>query len=151
MVGVDASWAAAGAGTSVPAVPSRPADAKTALKARERVTLTREIRGVPEGTSGVVKVANGLTWARYWVRFDNGAWVGSVSAADLVREGDYEEFLKRRAEEALRPKVEEKPAEAAASGGGGDGGAGGGDSRVPAHLLERSRRARERQAAGGDS
>ena len=125
--------------------------AKTALKARERVTLTRGIRGVPEGTNGVVKVANGLTWARYWVQFDNGEWVGSVSAADLVREGEYEEFKKRRAEEALRPKVEEKPAEAASSAPAGGAAAGGAASRVPAHLLERSQAARARKAAGGDS
>lgn len=125
--------------------------AKNALKARERVTLTRDIRGVPEGTHGVVKVANGLTWARYWVQFDNGAWVGSVSASDLVREGEYEEFKKRRAEEALRPKVEEKPAEATGAGDAGAAAGGGAASRVPAHLLERSQKARARKAAGGDS
>ena len=123
--------------------------AKTTLKPRERVTLTRDIRGVPEGTHGIVKVANGLTWARYWIQFDNGEWIGSVSAADLVREGDYEEFKKRRAEEALRPKTEEKPAEAAAGDGGGAPAAGGAASRVPAHLLERSQKARARKAAGG--
>ena len=130
---------------------SSPDPAKTALKARERVTLTRDIRGVPEGTHGVVKVANGLTWARYWVEFDNGKWVGSVSAADLVREGEYEEYKKRRAEEALRPKVEEKPAEAASGDAGGGAAAGGAASRVPAHLLERSQKARARKAAGGDA
>jgi hypothetical protein len=129
-------------------MPSPPDTAKTALlKARERVTLTRDIRGVPEGMSGVVKVANGLTWARYWVQFDNGSWVGSVSAADLVREGDYEAFKIRRAEEALRPKEEAKPVEAAVAD---DGGGGGAASRVPAHLLERSQKARERKAAGGE-
>ena len=130
---------------------SNPDSAKTALKARQRVTLTRDIRGVPEGTNGVVKVANGLTWARYWVQFDNGEWVGSVSAADLVREGDFEDFKKRRAEELLRPKVEEKPAEAAAASDGGGAAAGGAGGRVPAHLLERSQKARARKAAGGES
>lgn len=119
------------------------------LQAQERVTLTRDIRGVPEGTNGKIKVANGLTWARYWVQFDNGEWVGSVSAADLVREGDYEDFKKRRAEEALRPKVEAKPAEAAAAADSGAA-AGGAASRVPAHLLERSQKARARKAAGGE-
>jgi hypothetical protein len=128
---------------------SSPSATKTPLKPGNRVTLTRSIRGVPEGTHGRVKVTQGLTWARYWVEFDNGMWVGSVSAADLVREGDYEEFVKRRAEEALRPK-EPEPAAAAAASGGGDGGAGGGGgaaSRVPAHLLERSQKARARKAA----
>ena len=124
--------------------------AKTPLKPQERVTLTRAIRGVPEGTHGRVKVANGLTWARYWVEFDNGAWVGSVSASDLVREGDYDEFVKRRAEEALRPKEVAAPAAAAADDGGGGAAAGGPASRVPAHLLERSQKARARKAAGGE-
>jgi hypothetical protein len=119
--------------------------AKTTLKPRDRVTLTRDIRGVPEGTNGRVKVADGLTWARYWVQFDNGEWVGSVSGADLVREGDYEEFKKRRAEEALRPKVVEQPVAAAADSGAAAPAAGGG--RVPAHLLERSQKARARKAA----
>jgi hypothetical protein len=122
--------------------------AKTTLKPRDRVTLTRDIRGVPEGTHGVVKVVDGLTWARYWVHFDNGLWIGSVSGSDLVREGDYEEFVKRRAEEALRPKVEEKPVAAAAADTGGAA-AGGPASRVPAHLLERSPKARARKAAAG--
>jgi hypothetical protein len=132
-------------------MPSSPALDKTVVKPRSRVTLTRDIRNVPEGTNGVVKVANGLTWSRYWVQFDNGEWVGSVSGADLVREGDYDEFVQWRAEEALRPKVEDQPAAAAGDGGGDGGGAaaGGADSRVPAHLLERSRAARARRAAAG--
>ena len=138
------------AASIVPPMASSRDTGKTALKPRERVTLTRDIRGVPEGTNGVVKVANGLTWARYWVQFDNGHWVGSVSAADLVREGDFEEFKKRRAEEALRPKVEDAPAAAPAADAGGGGG-GAASSRVPAHLLERSQKARARKAAGGDS
>lgn len=120
------------------------------LRLHERVTLTREIRDVPEGTSGLVKVANGLTWARYWVQFDNGAWVGSVSASDLVREGDWEAFQARRAEEALRPKVEEAPVAAAADAGTGNGSGGAAASKVPPHLLERSQKARARKAAGGD-
>ena len=131
-------------------MPDSPALANTPVKPRSRVTLTRDIRGVPEGTSGVVKVANGLTWARYWVQFDNGEWIGSVSGQDLVREGDYDRFVEWRKEEASRPKVEAAPA-AAASGGGDDGAAaaGGAASRVPAHLLERSRAARARKAAQG--
>src|SRR5688572_30911147 len=114
-------------------MPSRPDTAKAALRVRQRVRFTRDIRGVPEATNGVVKVANGLTWARYWVEFDNGHWVGSVSAADLVREGDFEEFKKRRAEEALRPKVTETPASGggeSSSGGDAGGTAGGAASRV---------------------
>lgn len=116
--------------------------AESTLNPRDRVTLTRAIRNVPEGTNGVVKVTNGLTWLRYWVQFDNGLWVGSVSGADLVREGGYEEFKRRRAEEALRPKETAKPTEAAAAVDAGGPAA----SRVPAHLLERSQKARARRS-----
>ncbi len=122
--------------------------AETLLQPRDRVTLTRDIRGVREGASGRVRVANGLTWARYWVEFDNGMWIGSVSATDLVREGGYEAFKVRRAEEALRPKEQAQPTEAAAAPAAG-GAAGGAAGRVPAHLLERSQKARARKAAAG--
>ena len=130
-------------------MPDSPALANTPVKPRSRVTLTRDIRGVPEGTNGVVKVANGLTWARYWVQFDNGKWIGSVSGQDLVREGDYDTFVEWRKEEASRPKVEAATAPAAGGDEGGAGAAGGAASRVPAHLLERSRAARARKASQG--
>lgn len=120
-------------------------DAPAPLKIRERVVATRPLRGVPEGTGGTVKVANGLTWDRYWVQFDNGLWVGSVSGSDLVREADWEEFKRRRAEEAARPKVEAKEEPAAETPGTNGGGA---DSKVPAHLLERSKKAKARLTGG---
>ncbi|HVM10125.1 MAG TPA: hypothetical protein VM345_16780 [Acidimicrobiales bacterium] len=133
------------------AAPAAPTDLQTKpYKTGERVIVTQDIRGVPEGTAGRVKMGTGLTWKRYWVEFANGRWVGSVSQANLVRAKDWEQFKKLREEERLRPKVVEAPAEAS-GGGEGDGGgaaAGGASSRVPAHLLERSRKARERLAGG---
>lgn len=120
-------------------------DAPAPLKIRERVVATRPLRGVPEGTGGTIKVANGLTWDRYWVQFDNGLWVGSVSGSDLVRERDWEEFKRRRTEEAARPKVEAKE-EPAAETAATDGGRA--DSKVPAHLLERSQKAKARLTGG---
>jgi len=123
---------------------AKPDPAPTALAARERVTLTRDIRGVAEGSSGRIKVANGLTWARYWVQFDSGAWVGSVSGADLVRESDWEAFKVRRTEEANRPVVAAMPAAAPGESAARSGSAA--NSRVPAHLLERSQKARARKS-----
>lgn len=126
-------------------------DLEKPFKPGDRVILTIDDRGVPEGTSGRVKVADGITWFRYWVEFDNGTWLGSITESKLVRAKHWEEFKRRRAEEALRPKVEEAPATAAVEPGAGDGAAAatGPASKVPAHLLERSRRARERKAADG--
>lgn len=109
--------------------------------------VTVPLPGVPEGMNGRVKTAAGLTWPRYWVEFENGRWIGSVSQTSLVRQKDWSSYQKLREEERLRPKVEAAPVEAATDDGGAP--AAGGDSRVPAHLLERSRKARERLAAGG--
>ena len=122
--------------------------ADRALRPGERVVATKALRGVPEGTPGTVKVANGLTWLRYWVQFDNGEWIGSVSAADLVRQRDWEEYKRRRAEEAARPKVTTPAEPAEADTDGGKPAADGPASKVPAHLLERSQKARARKAAG---
>jgi menaquinol-cytochrome c reductase cytochrome b/c subunit len=58
------------------------------------------------------------------------------------------EHLRKRAEaaraKAAQKKAEESAAEAPADTGGGDAG----DSKIPAHLLERSRAAKARQAGG---
>ena len=114
------------------------------FKTNERVIVTRDIPGVPEGMRGRVKMGAGLTWQRYWVEFENGRWVGSVSQTHLVRANDWDEFKRLREEERLRPKEPEKPAEQAAASSDAGGGGGGASSRVPAHLLERSKKARER-------
>ena len=113
-----------------------------------RVTVTRDLRGVPEGTEGTIRVASGLTWMRYWVEFDNGVYMGSVGHELLVEADDWEDFKRRRAEEAAKPKETEKPAEAAASSGDGADAASGPASKVPAHLLERSKAARAKKAGG---
>jgi hypothetical protein len=118
------------------------------FKAGDRVVVTRSIRGVPEGTAGTIKVVDGLSWPRYWVKFDTGHWIGSISATDLVKAKDWEAFKIRRAEEAARPKVEAAPEPATVTAGDVPAAAGA-DSKVPAHLLERSQKARARKAAGG--
>jgi hypothetical protein len=118
------------------------------LKQGDRVVATHDFRGLAEGTAGRIRVIDGLAAPRYWVQWDSGEWMGNVKAGDVVRQSDWEDYKARRAEEALRPKVEAKAEAApAAAASGGDGGAGGG--RVPAHLLERSQKARARRAAGG--
>jgi len=72
------------------------------------------------------------------------------------------EHLLKRAQEARQKAASKQPQpEGAAGAGGGEGGAtppagGGGqpseaESRIPAHLLERSRAAKARQGGGGDA
>jgi hypothetical protein len=68
------------------------------------------------------------------------------------------EHLRKRAE-AARQKAAEKSAadgapepagDAASPTGGSTAGGGGGDSRIPAHLLERSKAAKSRKSGGGE-
>jgi hypothetical protein len=65
--------------------------AKTAtpnLRKGDKVVTTADLRNVPEGTAGKVIVVNGLTWIRYWVRFDNGEVLGSIARDKLATKQD---------------------------------------------------------------
>jgi hypothetical protein len=65
--------------------------AKTAtpnLRKGDKVVATTDLRKVPEGTAGKVIVVNGFTWIRYWVRFENGEVLGSISRDKLATKQD---------------------------------------------------------------
>jgi hypothetical protein len=119
--------------------------AKTAvapLAEKMKVVATEDLRGVPMGTTGKVIQVQGLTWIRYWVWFDNGIRMGTLDRSKLAT---LDEWLHR---------ADDKPSTALATVGGGevvasaDAGGGSGDvGGVPGHLLERSKKARERWAA----
>ena len=122
----------------------------------DKVIATTGIGPIPEGTAGVVKMSAGLTWPRYWVAWDGDFqnWTGSVSEDLLVRSGEWEDFKRRREEERNRPpELEAAKTDAASTADvteGDAGASGNAASKVPAHLLERSKAARARRAAGGD-
>lgn len=120
-------------------------DLDTPFRRGEKVMATRDIRGIPSGTKGKVQLHNGLgSWDRYWVMFGDQQ-VGQVDHNDLTRPYQLDEWLQRekeKAEAALRSAEEEsKEAEQASSGGNGAGGVA---SQIPAHLLERSKAAKQR-------
>ena len=112
------------------------------LKRHEKVRANIDLPGVPAGTPGKVLVVSGVIWMRYRVLFENGVEHGLLDGRHIVRPGDFIPVDQRVEEEVV-----EEAAEAEASGD--DGEAAGGDNAfgVPAHLLERSKRARERLAA----
>src|SRR5262245_30475291 len=62
----------------------------------ERVVRTTDLPGIPEGTTGKVIVVEGLTWIRYWVRFDNGVVRGSLNRKVLARPSEWTELVRRR-------------------------------------------------------
>ncbi|HET8617639.1 MAG TPA: hypothetical protein VFM27_01695 [Acidimicrobiales bacterium] len=114
----------------------------------ETVKTLDPLPGVPAGSAGRVYLVDGFAWTRYRVLFDNGVDVGSLDGSALARPRDYAAALDRREAAA-------KAVGAAATAGeeGGEAAAAGGADKtvngvvVPALLLERSRRARERLSA----
>ena len=119
------------------------------LRRKDRVRAAVALRGVPEGTKGRVMVANGFTWPRYWVAFDNGVEMGSLGRDKLVPDAEWKAFLKEREAAATRALGAPDGAEAPAEGGDGDGGAagssGGGATvngvAVPQLLIDRTQAA----------
>jgi hypothetical protein len=111
----------------------------------DKVIATAALPGVPEGTKGKVKLVSGLTWTRYWVFFDNGIDMGSIDNTKLVRVKDWDAYLERRELQAANPggAVAAAGADAAAAPASAEPAAAGSGSRVPEHLIERTKRRRE--------
>ena len=114
------------------------------IKRFRKVVATVDLPGVPEGTIGKVRVANGFTWYRYWVDFDNGVHMGQVSHEHLCHEGDWGRFQIDRAEAERRALEALEAPEASGEGDGPVEVAAGNRFGVPEHLLQRSSDARTR-------
>jgi hypothetical protein len=116
------------------------------LKRHEKVRANVDLPGVPAGTPGKVLVVSGVSWVRYRVLFENGVEHGLLDGRHLVRPKDFIPLDERVEEVAV-----EASADGAAEDGAGAAAAGAADNAfgVPAHLLERSKKARERLAAAG--
>jgi hypothetical protein len=120
------------------------------LRRKDRVRAAESLRGVPEGTKGRVMMANGFTWPRYWVSFDNGVDMGSLGREKLVPDAEWKSFLKER--EAAEKRALEAPDEAEATSADGDGAAAGGSGggatvngvAIPQLLIDRTQAALQR-------
>lgn len=104
------------------------------LKRNAKVVAVKELDGVARGTPGKVIISSGVTWLRYLVEFENGRHVAGLDRKKLATPDEWErkKDLPDEADEAA-----DEGTETAAAAEIGEGG-------IPAHLLERSRRARER-------
>jgi len=110
-----------------------------------KVVAISDLRGVPVGTKGKVAVVNGLSWIRYWVRFDNGATVGSINRTALATPSEWERRL--AGGDDLEQGGVSTGGDAADSGDGDDGGGVMVNGvLLPAKLIERSKAARARLA-----
>ena len=117
-------------------------DRTSPIRRHQKVVATINLPGVPEGTPGKVRVANGFAWYRYWVDFENGVELGHVDHGNLVRAGDWVRFQVERAEASLQVSAEVDDPD----GDDGDNGDETAEDRfgVPEYILERSRAARAR-------
>ena len=117
------------------------------FKKGTKVTATEDLRGVPEGTTGVTGRGVGITWFRYRVYFDNGVELGSVGQEKLVRAEQWEQFKVDRAKAAEEAEATAATAAAAPAAPAED--ASGGNDRLAA-LMAKSKAAREGKG-GGDA
>ena len=115
----------------------------------ETVKTLDALPGVPEGTRGRVNLVAGFAWTRYRVLFENGVDIGSLDGSTLARPKQFDEAVARRAEvtQAEVATTEESEAGEGAAAAGEDKSVNG--VSIPAHLLDRSKRARERLTAAG--
>jgi len=118
-------------------------DLNQRIRAGAKVKATVDLPGVPMGTQGKVALSNGVTWLRYWVRFENGEMLSHVDHDDIVVARAWDQFFWQK----------ERDAEAAAAAAAGDTAASGGDAGgaaadnafgVPQYLLDRTKAALER-------
>jgi hypothetical protein len=120
-----------------------------ALRVGDKVVAVKPVGAIPEGTRGRIKVADGFGWIRYWVAWETGEWTGSVDAGSVVAADRLETYRAAQAAASAQAATPAQPSGAPSGGDGATGSGGGdaGDGRVPEHLLERARLARERKAA----
>lgn len=126
-----------------------PATLSKDLRKGAKVVARTTLRDVPGGTTGKVSMVTGLTWIRYWVRFDNGVSLGTIDRRCLATPDEWQRFL-----------AGDEEGEAAASTDGPAGGAvaeddvdsGGGATTangtfVSQKHIDRAKAARARLAA----
>jgi hypothetical protein len=116
-------------------------DLSRRIKSGAKVRATKDLLGVPEGTNGKVAMSNGLTWKRYWVRFENGELLGHVDHDDIVISRAWDQYFYEKEAAAAAAQS------GASSGGSSDGGATAAADNafgVPQYLIDRTTAALER-------
>lgn len=125
--------------------------ATTHLRKRDKVVARTAMRDVPEGTTGRVSMVTGLTWIRYWVRFDNGVSLGSIDRKRLATPEQWKRFLDGDEEEAGQATTGKAAADegAADAGDGGGGGVTTPNGTFVAQIhIDRAKAARARLTGG---
>lgn len=116
-------------------------DLSTRIRSGAKVRATTDLPGVPAGTAGKVAMSNGITWKRYWVRFENGELIGHVDHDKIVISRAWDQY--HAAKEAAAAAAE-AGVSIAGDAGGGVAEAADNAFGVPQYLLDRTKSALER-------
>ena len=122
------------------------ATASADLRKGAKVVARTALRDVPEGTAGKVTMVTGLTWIRYWVRFENGVSLGTIDRKRLATPEEWQRFLDGDEEEVADSgdaSADAAGAEEADSEGGATTTNG---TFVPQKHIDRAKAARARLA-----
>ena len=79
-----------------------PHEGQISLRMGDRVRTTQDLHGVPTGTEGKVILANGFSWQRYRVLFENGVEMGDLDHRHLEPIGRTARRLAKAAARAAR-------------------------------------------------
>jgi hypothetical protein len=112
------------------------------LRKGDAVVARNDLRDVPAGTKGKVVLVNGLSWIRYWVRFENGVAMGSVNRANLATPAEWQRHLD--GEDLENVEAVTAGDDGAAAGDDDGGGVTVNGVLVPGKLIERTKAARAR-------
>lgn len=113
----------------------------------DKVVASADLRGVPAGTKGRIALVNGLTWVRYWVRFDNDVAIGSVNRSHLATPEEWERKLNGGDQAEAAPEAEAAGSDGASEATGGGGITTPNGAVVPQKLIDRAKAARARLTA----
>jgi len=117
-------------------------DLAAPIRSGAKVRATTDLPGVPAGTEGKVAMANGITWKRYWVRFENGELIGHVDHDDIVISRAWDDYFVAKERAAADAEAGVSAADTDADG---DSGAAAENAfGVPQYLLDRTKAALER-------
>lgn len=116
-------------------------DLSSRIRAGAKVRATTDLPGVPQGTHGKVAMSNGITWLRYWVRFENGELLSHVDHDNIVISRAWDDYFVQKEAAAAAAEAGASTSSAAAAGGGqaADNAFG-----VPQYLLDRTKAALEK-------
>lgn len=79
---------------------ANPHQDQLSLRMNDKVRTVTEIHGVPVGTEGKVILANGFSWQRYRVLFENGVEVGHLDKRQIEPIGKTAKRLEKAARKA---------------------------------------------------